>query len=99
MKRVVLPIPPDPAQPGFAGSPHQWQAAAFKWMQSVKQLMDDANRINAAPMGQQFQVGAFTTNTTIAGTTTGTDLSNYVASLTEAMTTAGYVSPVRERVS
>lgn len=99
MKRIVLPQPPDPADQKFNGVPFLWQRAAFTWMQQAKQVLDDANRVNASPMGQQFQVGAFTTNTTVTGTTTGTDLSNFVASLVQAMTTTGYVAPVQKRTS
>lgn len=99
MKRAVLPAPPDPGAPQYFGEPMRWQRAVFAWMQQTKQVLDDANRINASPMGQQFLSTGFTTNTTVTGTTTGTDLSNFVASLVAGMTTAGYVAPVQKRTS
>lgn len=68
-------------------------------MTTATQLLNDANRVNASPIGQQFLSTSFTTNTTVTGTTTGTDLSNAVASLIAAFTAAGYISPVQKRIS
>ena len=93
MKRVVLPAPPDPMASQFAGSPLLWQRMAYQWMQQTKQLLDDANRVNGSPMGQAFVVGSFTTNTTISGSSTGTDVSNFVSSLVTAMQAKGLTSP------
>jgi hypothetical protein len=65
---------------------------AYQWMQQTKQLLDDANRLNGAPMGQAFSVGSFTTNTSISGTSTGTDVANFVSSLVTAMLAKGLAS-------
>ena len=99
MKRVVLPNPPNPKSVQYMTDPGLWSEDAYRWMQQVKQLTDDANRINASPMGQQFLSTNFTTNTTVTGSTTGTDLSNFVASLVAGMTASGYISPVQKRTS
>lgn len=96
MKRVTIPQPPDPS--GFP-NPVAWQRAAFDWMKMVAQLSNDANRVNASPIGQQFVATDFTTETTVTGTTTGTDLSNVVASLVAGFTAAGYIAPVQKRTS
>lgn len=96
MKRVVLPQPPDAARYSDMKS---WASAASVWMQQAKQMLDDANRVNASPIGQQFVSTDFSTNTTVTGTTTGTDLSNVVASIVAAFTSAGYISPVQKRTS
>lgn len=99
MKRVILPDPPNPANPMYQGQLLAWQRAAYDWMRLVKQLSDDANRINASPIGQQFTVADYALTTAVTGTTTGTDLSNFVASLVAGFTSAGYVSPVQKRTS
>jgi hypothetical protein len=91
MRTLLLPLPPEP--PSTSG----WARDAYQWMVSVKGALEELSRINDSPLGQQFVVGSFTTNTTIAGTTTGTDLSNFVASFIEAMTAKGLVSPTISR--
>lgn len=91
MRQISLPNPPDPATtPG-------WAHEAYLWMQRVKGEIEAASRINDSPLGQAFVVGAFTTNTMVDGTTTGTDLSNFVASFISAMTSKGVVSPTISR--
>lgn len=99
MKRIILPDPPNPANPMFKGQMLTWQRAVYDWMRLVKQLSDDANRINASPIGQQFTTTNYTLTTAVTGTTTGTDLSNFVASFVAGLTSAGYVSPVQKRTS
>ena len=92
-KRVILPQPPDPANMNMG----DWSRAMFRWASVTKGILEDASRVNDGPLGQRFVVGAFTTNTTVTGTTTGTDLSNFVASFVEAMTAKGLVSPTISR--
>lgn len=99
MKRIILPDPPNPSAPIFKGQLLTWQRAVYEWMRLTKQLSDDANRVNASPIGQQFTTTDYTLTTAVTGTTTGTDLSNFVASLVDGFTTAGYLSPVRKRTS
>ena len=93
MKRVVLPQPPNPAGMKIT----DWQQAAYRWMNQVKGAVEDASRINDGPLGQQFLATNFTTNTVITGTSTGTDVSNFLASLIAAMTARGAVSPTISR--
>ncbi len=95
MKRVVLPQPPDAAQ--YRANQYGFMVASSDWMRRVKGLIEDASRINDSPIGQQFLTADFTTNTTVTGTTTGTDLSNFVASLVQAMTERGIVSATISR--
>lgn len=92
MKRVLLPEPPNPDAIMYRGNPMAWMRAVSDWMHRTKGLIEDASRINDGPIGQAFVVGSFTTNTMIDGTTTGTDLSNFVASLVQGMTDGGRVS-------
>jgi hypothetical protein len=66
-------------------------------MNQVKGAIEDASRVNDAPLGQQFLSTNFTTNTVITGTTTGTDIANFVASLVAAMTARGFTSPTISR--
>lgn len=95
MKQIILPQPPEAARyrndvPGF-------MTAASDWMRKAKVHIEEASRINDSPLGQQFVVSDFTTNTTITGTMTGTDLANAFASVVQAMTERGMISPTIKR--
>jgi hypothetical protein len=90
VKVITLPQPPSATDPNF-------NQAAVSWMSQVKSAIEGASRVNDTPMGQQFQVGSFTTNTAIAGTSTGTDIANFLASFVSAMTSKGLVSPTIKR--
>jgi len=85
MKTIILPEPPQPNDPNF-------NRAAVAWMSQVKSLIEGASRINDTPLGQQFAVGSFTTNTTITGASVLGDVANFVASFITAMTAKGAVS-------
>lgn len=95
MRALNIPDPPKPEQ--FRGNVLGWQRAMVDWGQRVKGVLQDFNRDANKPCGQQLVVGSFTTNTTITGTTTGTDLANYVASMTQAFTMRGDISPTITR--
>lgn len=97
MKRVVLPQPPNADDAHFKNNQLAFNRATSDWMSRVKGLLEDADRLNNRPMGQQFAVGSFTTNTTIAGTSTGTDVANFLASLVTAMQARGSVSRTASR--
>ena len=97
MKRVTLPQPPNADDPLYRDNAMAFMRATSDWMRRVKGMIEDASRINGTPMGQAFLATAFTTNTVATGTTTGTDLSNVVASLIAAMTASGLVSPTISR--
>lgn len=92
MKRVVLPMPPSPYDPAMA-DPMSWARAMFDHMVKVQGLLEDASRVNDVPLGQALIVGAHTLQNTVTGTTTGTDLSNFVATMAQAFTDRGLLSP------
>lgn len=92
MKRVLLPQPPNADDAQFKNNQPAFNRAVSRWMNQAKGLLEDASRINDSPLGQQFLSTNFTTNTLVSGTTTGTDLSNVVASLIQAMMDRGFVS-------
>jgi len=93
MRRVVLPNPPDPSGMSVA----DWQRAAMRWMGQAKSVLENASRVNDAPLGQAFLATNFSTSSVVTGTTTGTDLSNFVATFIAAMTARGQVSPTISR--
>ncbi len=97
MKRVVLPQPPDATSSVYRNNQAAFNQAISEWMRRVKGELEDSSRLNGRPLGQQFVVGSFTTNTTISGTSTGTDVANFIASLITAMEAKGIVSQTVSR--
>jgi hypothetical protein len=97
MKRVVLPQPPNANDVRYSNNQLAFNRDVSDWMSRVKGLLEDSDRVNNRPMGQQFVVGSFTTNTTISGTSTGTDVANFLSSLITAMQAKGVVSQTVSR--
>jgi hypothetical protein len=93
MKRLSLPQPPDPDEPRYKNNALAYNRAAYEWMAKVKGLAESAHNLAAAPCGQQLQVASFTTNTAISGTSTGTDVVNFLCSLVQTLTNKGIISP------
>ena len=92
MDLIILPPPPSANDPKF-------NQKVVDWMASVKSAVEQASRVNDTPVAQQFQVGAFTTNTSISNAATLADVSNFVASLVTEMTSKGLITPVASRTN
>ena len=90
MNIVTLPSPPSASDPNF-------NQKTVDWMSQVKSLLEGASRVNDTPLGQQFQVGSFTTNTTIDGAAALGDVANFLSSFITAMQAKGLVSPTVSR--
>lgn len=97
MRREVLPQPPNPDDLSYKADSQKLARAQYDWMCRVKGYLEDTSRRNDRPMGQQFTVGSFTTNTTITGTSTLGDVADFVASLVTAMISKGFVSQTVNR--
>ena len=95
LRRTILPHPPNPDDTVFAGAPMLFNRAVYDWMQQVKGRLEIDSQSNNVPAAQPFLATNFTTNTVVTGTTTGTDLANAVASLVQAFTDNGRLSPRR----
>ena len=97
MKHLSLPDPPAADSPQFRGNALAFQRAASDWMARAKGLIQSAHNDVASPCGQQMLATSFVLNTVATGTTTGTDLSNVVASLISVLTQKGILSPTASR--
>jgi hypothetical protein len=93
MNRTQLPAPPDPTSPIYAGNPIAWQRAAFSWMQQVKGRIETDSAVNIRPIGP-LSVSTYTAVSTVTGTDS---LSNFVATLVDAMLTKGLAANVSQR--
>lgn len=98
MKQVTIPAPPSYMSGiGSYNAQQQFNNAVVQWMQQLKGILEQAMQVNTLPMQNPIVVGSFTTNTQISGTSTGTDLANFVATLAQAMTDYGLASPTVKR--
>lgn len=93
MKSTPLPVPPNPDDAKYKGNSLAHARDMYRWATKTKGVVDNMMNVNNAPAGQQVAVGSFTTNTTISGTSTGTDVANFVSSLVTALTKKGILSP------
>lgn len=86
--RTILPAPPNPNAPAYAGNPDQWQTAVFQWMSAVKSRIETDSAANVRPVSP-FVVSTYTA----VNTMTGTDaLSNFLATFITALQAKGVSS-------
>ena len=93
MKRVIIAQPPNPDDAQYQRNALAFNRAMFQWAADTKAKLEIASRVNDSPLSPPFVVGTYSSTTTVAGTTTGTDLSNFVCSFVAALTTRGFVTP------
>lgn len=99
MKRIILPEPPNPNDGLFSNNPMAYNRASYNWMQQAKSIIEQASKVNDAPLAQNFVVSTgFTLTTAIAGTSTGTDVSNFICSFINAFIAKGMVSSSQVKI-
>lgn len=92
MRRIVLPTPPNPD--AFAGNMLAYARSTYQWQLQVKSLVEQASQINDVPLDQVFQVsGSYAIATSISGTSTGTQITEFLCSLVKSMERRGLTSP------
>lgn len=91
MRRVTIPIAPDPTK--FPNNQLAFSRAVQAWMNQAKQQLEQASAVNDTPCDTPFVVGTFTNTTSVTGTMTGTDIANALCSLISALTKKGIISP------
>lgn len=95
MKRIILPEPPKPDDYQYKINPLAYNRSVYEWMRSSKALIEQASKVNDSPMNQAFMVTTssnFVLTTAITGTSTGTDIANFICSFVQAMIKKGQVS-------
>lgn len=90
--KITLPIPPNPDDISYKQNPLAYQRAIYNWMSVVKGKVENASAINDSPLDTPFIVSSFTTNTHLAGTSTGTDVSNFLCTLLSSLGRKGVTS-------
>lgn len=93
MRVMKLPEAPNPDDLAYKSNPIAYNRAIYKWMQVTKGIIEQASIINDTPLNQPFLVTTgYTLTTSISGTATGTQVSNFLCTLVAAMTKKGLVT-------
>lgn len=88
MKRIILPEAPRPTSDQNA-----FNQAIASWIQQSKGIIEQASKINDTPISQPFVVtSGYTLTTSIAGTSTGTQITNFLCSFISAMINKGLIT-------
>lgn len=87
MKRIVLDNPPI-----HRGNDLAFFREVTDWMSRTKTKIDQASLQNDTPLTKNFTVTGFTTSTALSGTSTGTDITNFVCSVVQAFTNKGIIT-------
>ena len=89
MKVVKLPNAPNPDDALYKNNPIAYNRAVYLWMTQTKGKIEQASVNNNTPMDQAFVLGSYVLSTSMAGTSTGTDVSNFILSICAAMMKKG----------
>ncbi len=95
MRRHVLPNPPDPDDMQFRNNPMAFNRALFGYLNDTKGRLETDSKVNNTPLDQNFTLGSYVLTTALAGTSTGTDIANYVCSIVAAFQRKGVISPTK----
>lgn len=90
MTILALSDPPNPAN--YSGNPQVYNMALYQWACALKGQLTQQNRTISRPTSQSYQVTAYTTETAISGTSTGTDLANFLCTLVASLQAKGIVA-------
>lgn len=92
MKRIQIKEAPNPNDAKYRGNVLAWQRDMHTWAMETKGRIEQSSRQNDIPLNTPFVVTSFSTNTTLTGASTGTDLANFVCTLVQAMTDRGIIT-------
>lgn len=88
---IKLPDVPNPDDIIYKGNPLSYQRAMFNWATQTKGKIEKASINNNTPMDQNFVLGSYTLSTSLSGTSTGTDITNFILSLCNSMISKGFI--------
>lgn len=94
MKQLKLPNPPNPDDSAYRMNQMQYQRDIYRWMTETKGKIEIASVINDTPLDQNFVIGTYVLSTALSGTSTGTDMANFICSLVSAFTKKGIIKTV-----
>lgn len=94
MRQIKLPNAPNPNDSAYAGNPIKYNNALYLWMNQMKGLIEQSSAVNSTPVNQAFTLGSYVMSTSMAGTSTGTDVNNFILTLVNAMMKKGILKQV-----
>jgi hypothetical protein len=83
---ITLQTPPSPDDGSFKNNPLAYNRAIYQWMNDTKSKIEKNSQIMDSPLDQNFVISSFSTNTQLTGTSSGTDISNFICTLVAAFT-------------
>ena len=94
MKILRLPNPPNPSDAAYRGTAGdmKYNSAVYQWMAQSKGLIEQASLVNDTPVNQNFVLGSYVFSTSMAGTSTGTDVNNFILSVVAAFMKKGILT-------
>lgn len=89
MKVIKLPNVPNPDDLAYTGNALAYQRAIYQWATQTKGKIEQTSLSNDTPMDQNFVLGSYVLSTSMSGTSTGTDVNNFILSICNAMIKKG----------
>lgn len=94
MKITKLPNAPNPDDAAYKGNPLMYNRAVYQWMTQTKGLIEQSSLVNSTPLNQAFVLGSYVLSTSMSGTSTGTDVNNFILSVIAAFMKKGIMKSV-----
>lgn len=94
MRQTKLPNVPNPDDAQYKGNPLAYQRALFNWATIIKGKLEQDSLSNDTPMDQAFTLGSYVLTTAISGTSTGTDIANFIVTLCNSMVKKGTMKTI-----
>lgn len=92
---ISFPEPPNPNDLAYVNNAKLYNQHIYDWACQIKGKLTQLARTLDRPMSQTYQVGAYTTNTTLTGTSSTTDIANFMCSLVASMQQKGIIPSVQ----
>jgi len=94
MRKIILTQPPKPVTDQMV-----YNQAVYQWMLQTKIIIEQASALNDTPMNQNFVVTTgYALTTAISGTSTGTQVANFLCSFVNAMINKGLVTQAMNNI-
>ena len=92
MKRLVLPEPPNPSDPRYNNNPMAYSRDLYGYIQKLTGKLEQLSQNNDRPIKPPFIISSYSTNTELTGTSTGTDLANFICTLIQGFIDQGIIT-------
>lgn len=92
MKKLIIDSPPNPNEAIYRNNPLAFNRVMHDWMNKTKGKIEQASQQNDSPLTQNFVLGSYTVTTALDGTSSGTDVANFLCTLVQAFIDKGMIT-------